>query len=83
MAFLVRAQQRFDLVLLDPPYQAGFYPDIFAKVAPVCADGAVVLCRKENPCKASTTMIESRHEVVAANNQGEIKWRLRNRVNTF
>lgn len=49
-AFLAGTGEKFDLVLLDPPFDGGYYPHLLEKVALVCTPGAQVLC--ENTCKA-------------------------------
>ena len=43
-SWLAQCHDKFDLILLDPPFGAGMYPDILKWVAAVAAPGAVVLC---------------------------------------
>jgi 16S rRNA (guanine(966)-N(2))-methyltransferase RsmD len=43
-AFLARREETFDLVLIDPPFEGGYYPRIIEAAAAVCAPGALVLC---------------------------------------
>lgn len=49
-AFLARAGQRFDVILLDPPYQGAPFLALLQQAAGVCAPGAVLLC--EGPADA-------------------------------
>lgn len=46
-AFLAGSRERFDLVLLDPPYEQGLVPGVLAAVRPRLAEGALVLCESE------------------------------------
>ncbi len=43
-AFVARCHDRFDLILLDPPYAAGALPALLERLTPLCSPGAVVLC---------------------------------------
>lgn len=65
LAYLARSTDRFDLVLLDPPYAAGHYPSILPKVAAVCAPGAIVLCENtragEMPEEAAGLRLEKQY----------------------
>ncbi|MDL2252446.1 16S rRNA (guanine(966)-N(2))-methyltransferase RsmD [Ruminococcaceae bacterium OttesenSCG-928-I18] len=45
--FLARPLERYDLLLLDPPYQSGIFPEILFRLAPFCGENAVVLCESE------------------------------------
>ena len=44
LAFVTRCRDKFDLVLLDPPYAGGKYSALLEKVAGICLPQAVVLC---------------------------------------
>lgn len=46
-AYLARCGERFDLILLDPPYRRQSLPDILPMAAKVAAPGALVLCESE------------------------------------
>jgi len=48
------AQQRFDLVLLDPPYAFDGWTDLLAAVIPVLADDAVVVIESDRPVPLAT-----------------------------
>lgn len=65
MAFLARCTDRFDLVLLDPPFAAGLYPELLQKVAGVCAPRALVLCenarQSEMPGEAAGLRLEKQY----------------------
>lgn len=54
--FLARSRERFDLLLLDPPYGGGFFPGLLRAAARVCAGGAVLMCESARdvpmPCEA-------------------------------
>lgn len=42
--YLARCRETFDLVLLDPPFEAGFLPGQLPAVSQVCAENAQVVC---------------------------------------
>lgn len=46
-AFLAQSREKYDIILLDPPYGKGFFPSLLQKVARVAAPGAVVVCEGE------------------------------------
>ncbi len=46
-AYLASCAQKFDLVLLDPPYRRDLVPALLPAVAEVTAPGGVVLCETE------------------------------------
>lgn len=43
-SFLARCADKYDLILMDPPFEGGHYPGILKRVAAVCGPGALVLC---------------------------------------
>ena len=45
--FLAGTKDRFDLVLLDPPYRKGTVEKMLSQVGEICAQGAVVLAETE------------------------------------
>lgn len=47
-AFLARGDDRFDIILLDPPYGRDTLPRLLPLVAARCEEGAVVLCESES-----------------------------------
>ncbi len=47
LRFLATTSERYDLVLLDPPYDSGFLPDKLLEVALVCAKRAEVICESD------------------------------------
>ena len=46
-AYLLRPMDKFDLILMDPPYHGGLWPKILPKLAPLCNGGALLLCESE------------------------------------
>lgn len=46
-AFLAQSRQKFDIILLDPPYNKSILPHILPGVERVAAPGAVVVCESE------------------------------------
>lgn len=55
IAFLSRPNDKFDVVLIDPPYAAGLYETALERVAPLVPAGGVVACE----CDVSTTLPET------------------------
>ncbi len=45
--FLATTSERYDLILLDPPYDSGFLPDKLPEVALICAKRAEVICESD------------------------------------
>ena len=45
--FLAQSREKYDIILLDPPYRKGMFPDLLQWGAPVAAAGAGVLCETE------------------------------------
>lgn len=43
-AFLINTNERFDIVLLDPPYDSGILPEILPLAAERMNDGGAILC---------------------------------------
>ena len=54
ITFLTRPNDRFDVVLIDPPYAAGLYETALEKVAPYVPFGGAVVCE----CDASAVLPE-------------------------
>ena len=46
-SFLAQSRDKYDIILLDPPYAADLLPDILVQVAAVTAPGGVVLCESD------------------------------------
>ena len=49
-SYLLRCNQQFDIVFLDPPYKSGFLLDALTKIAPQLSDYGFVFC--EHPTGA-------------------------------
>lgn len=47
VAFLARTTDRFDFVVMDPPYRSGELPRLLKMVSGICAPAAMVLCESE------------------------------------
>ena len=45
--FLARCDEKFDLILADPPYRQGAFPALLEPLAAVAAPGAIILCETE------------------------------------
>lgn len=52
--YLIRPKDRFDLVLLDPPYASDLLPGLLDRVAPLVNDGGLIVCETD----AATEMPE-------------------------
>lgn len=46
-AFLTRSQEKYDVILVDPPYRQEKWGQLLERLADVAAPGAVVLCETE------------------------------------
>ncbi len=60
ITFLTRPNDRFDVVLIDPPYAAGLYETALEKVASYVPVGGAVVCE----CDASTVLPETADTLV-------------------
>ena len=47
LSYLVRAEERFDIVFLDPPYHNGLCEKAFELLPAVLAEGACVICETQ------------------------------------
>lgn len=71
LGYLRACRERFDLILLDPPYRQGLVPALLPAVAAVAAPGAVVLAETERgaalpgACAALTLCKSYRYGTVA------------------
>ena len=42
--FVEVCKEKYDLVILDPPYKSGLYEKILPKLKPILNDGAIIVC---------------------------------------
>lgn len=52
LKFLARESRRFDLILLDPPYDARLLPRLFPVVGALLSDGGLVYAESDAPVEA-------------------------------
>jgi 16S rRNA (guanine(966)-N(2))-methyltransferase RsmD len=50
-AFLLQSREKYDVILADPPYRQGKWPQLLERLAAVAAPGAMVLCETEAGAK--------------------------------
>jgi len=48
LSYLTRPKDRFDLVFLDPPYDAGLLVPALEKVTPLVNDGGIIVCETDD-----------------------------------
>ncbi len=77
LATLARAGERFDVVLLDPPFREGWLSRLWPRIGEVLADDARVYAESEAPLPAAITLDGQRLlEVEKADKAGQVHYHL-------